>query len=208
MNVSQAMSALDERTRAERALKDLQKVQGEQQVLFHVWSTSYFIVIGDILSLLSISLLQFLFVIIIYINTVCHCAFYALTWIWNGMYAADQCVLEHRNRHLVQSWRINTQLNWFVVSLSFKFAAQSQEINCLEDTVAALKEDYERSLNANAVSHKDLQENLISAKHELLRVQEQLTLAEKVPRCGLHPQGKKTPSEMPWKPIFSPCSQS
>ncbi|XP_062235962.1 leucine zipper transcription factor-like protein 1 isoform X2 [Platichthys flesus] len=81
---SQAMSALDERTRAERALKDLQKVQGEQQ-----------------------------------------------------------------------------------------------EINCLEDTVAALKEDYERSLNAKAVSHKDLQENLISAKHELLRVQEQLTLAEK-----------------------------
>ncbi|XP_034428701.1 leucine zipper transcription factor-like protein 1 isoform X2 [Hippoglossus hippoglossus] len=81
---TQAMSALDERTRAERALKDLQKVQGEQQ-----------------------------------------------------------------------------------------------EINCLEDTVAALKEDYERSLNANAVSHKDLQENLISAKHELLRVQEQLTLAEK-----------------------------
>ncbi|XP_060920564.1 leucine zipper transcription factor-like protein 1 isoform X2 [Labrus bergylta] len=81
---SQAMSALDERTRAERALKDLQKVQGEQQ-----------------------------------------------------------------------------------------------EINCLEDTVAALREDYERSLSANAMSQKDLQENLISAKHELLRVQEQLALAEK-----------------------------
>uniref|UniRef100_A0A672FUA9 Leucine zipper transcription factor-like protein 1 n=1 Tax=Salarias fasciatus TaxID=181472 RepID=A0A672FUA9_SALFA len=87
---SQAMSALDERSRAERALKDLQKVQGEQQL-----------------------------------------------------------------------------------------AAQSQEINSLEDTVAALKEDYQRSLSANAASQKDLQENLISAKHELLRVQEQLSLAEK-----------------------------
>lgn len=32
----QAMSALDEKTKAERALKDLQKTQGEQQVLFHI----------------------------------------------------------------------------------------------------------------------------------------------------------------------------
>ncbi|XP_072234352.1 leucine zipper transcription factor-like protein 1 isoform X2 [Leuresthes tenuis] len=81
---SQAMSALDEKTKAERALKDLQKVQGEQQ-----------------------------------------------------------------------------------------------EISCLEDTVAALKGDYERSLTATAASQKDLQENLISAKHDLLRVQEQLAMAEK-----------------------------
>ncbi|XP_032359396.1 leucine zipper transcription factor-like protein 1 isoform X2 [Etheostoma spectabile] len=81
---SQAMSALDERTKAERALKDLQKVQGEHQ-----------------------------------------------------------------------------------------------ELSSLEDTVAALREDYERSLSAKSASQKDLQENLISAKHELLRVQEQLLLAEK-----------------------------
>ncbi|XP_034717574.1 leucine zipper transcription factor-like protein 1 isoform X2 [Etheostoma cragini] len=81
---SQAMSALDERTKAERALKDLQKVHGEQQ-----------------------------------------------------------------------------------------------ELSSLEDTVAALREDYERSLSAKSASQKDLQENLISAKHELLRVQEQLSLAEK-----------------------------
>uniref|UniRef100_H2MAJ8 Leucine zipper transcription factor-like protein 1 n=1 Tax=Oryzias latipes TaxID=8090 RepID=H2MAJ8_ORYLA len=84
------ISALDEKTKAERALKDLQKMQGEQQV-----------------------------------------------------------------------------------------AAQSKEISSLEDTVAALKDDYERSLSANAASQKDLQENLISSKHELLRVQEQLALAEK-----------------------------
>ncbi|XP_040022668.1 leucine zipper transcription factor-like protein 1 isoform X2 [Gasterosteus aculeatus] len=87
---SQAMSALDERTKAERALKDLQKVQGDQQV-----------------------------------------------------------------------------------------AAQSQDISSLEDTVAALKGEYERSLSANSASQKGLQENLVSAKHDLLRVQEQLSLAEK-----------------------------
>ncbi|XP_072307279.1 leucine zipper transcription factor-like protein 1 isoform X1 [Eucyclogobius newberryi] len=87
---TQAMSALDEKTKAERAFKELQKVQGEQKLL-----------------------------------------------------------------------------------------ARSQEISCLEDTVATLREDYEKSINANAASQKDLQQNLISAKHELLRVQEQLSLAEK-----------------------------
>jgi leucine zipper transcription factor-like protein 1 len=46
--------------------------------------------------------------------------------------------------------------------------------------VAALKEDYERTLNVNAASQKDLQQNLVSAKHDLLRVQEQLAMAEKV----------------------------
>ncbi|KAM6900341.1 leucine zipper transcription factor-like protein 1 isoform 2-T3 [Xenentodon cancila] len=56
---------------------------------------------------------------------------------------------------------------------------EQQEITSLEGTVAALKEDYEKSLSANAATQKDLQENLISAKHELLRVQEQLALAEK-----------------------------
>ncbi|XP_057680460.1 leucine zipper transcription factor-like protein 1 [Corythoichthys intestinalis] len=60
-----------------------------------------------------------------------------------------------------------------------QLSAQSKEISCLEDTVAALKEDYERSLTVNAASKKDLQENLVSTKHELLRVQEQLALAEK-----------------------------
>ncbi|XP_019131791.1 leucine zipper transcription factor-like protein 1 isoform X2 [Larimichthys crocea] len=60
-----------------------------------------------------------------------------------------------------------------------KTQGEQQEINSLEDTVAALREDYERTLSANAVSQKDLQENLISSKHELLRVQEQLALAEK-----------------------------
>nr|XP_020473156.1 leucine zipper transcription factor-like protein 1 isoform X2 [Monopterus albus] len=60
-----------------------------------------------------------------------------------------------------------------------KVQGEQQEISSLEDTVAALKESYERSLSVNAASKKDLQENLISAKHELLQVQEQLALAEK-----------------------------
>ncbi|KAG7262178.1 hypothetical protein CRUP_034714 [Coryphaenoides rupestris] len=88
---SQAMNVLDEKTRAERALKDLQKVQGEQQG-----------------------------------------------------------------------------------------AARDQDLSSLESTVAALKEDYEKSLNVNAASQKDLQQNLVTAKHDLLRVQEQLAMAEKV----------------------------
>lgn len=65
-----------------------------------------------------------------------------------------------------------------------QLATQSQEISSLEDTVAALREDYERCLSANAASQRDLQENLISSKHELLRVQEQLALAEKVRHCA------------------------
>ncbi|XP_007259039.2 leucine zipper transcription factor-like protein 1 isoform X2 [Astyanax mexicanus] len=81
---SQAMSALDERSKAERALKDLQKIQGDQQ-----------------------------------------------------------------------------------------------ELSNLEDTVAAMQADFEKSLNANVASQKELQDNLVSAKHDLLRVQEQLSLAEK-----------------------------
>lgn len=49
----------------------------------------------------------------------------------------------------------------------------------LESTVAALREDYERSLDVSAASQKDLQQNLVTAKHELLHVREQLAMAEK-----------------------------
>ncbi|XP_051543653.1 leucine zipper transcription factor-like protein 1 isoform X1 [Myxocyprinus asiaticus] len=87
---SQAMSALDDKSKAERALKDLQKNQGDQQS-----------------------------------------------------------------------------------------ATRAQEIANLEDTVAAMQADFEKTLNANVASQKDLQDNLVSAKHDLLRVQEQLSLAEK-----------------------------
>ncbi|KAJ8279517.1 hypothetical protein COCON_G00065830 [Conger conger] len=89
---SQATSALDEKSKAEKALKDLQKIQGDQQ----------------------------------------------------------------------------SQL-----------PLQSRDTDSLESTVTALKADLQKSLSANAASQKDLQENLVTAKHDLLRVQEQLSLAEK-----------------------------
>ncbi|XP_037312444.2 leucine zipper transcription factor-like protein 1 isoform X2 [Pungitius pungitius] len=60
-----------------------------------------------------------------------------------------------------------------------KLQGDQQEISSLEDTVAALKGEYERALSANSASQKGLQDNLVSAKHDLLRVQEQLSLAEK-----------------------------
>lgn len=43
-----------------------------------------------------------------------------------------------------------------------------------------MQADFEKTLNANVASQKDLQDCLVSAKHDLLRVQEQLSLAEKV----------------------------
>lgn len=64
---------------------------------------------------------------------------------------------------------------------------KAQDISSLEDTVTALKEDYERCLSASAASQKDLQENLVSSKHQLLRVQEQLALAEKVRHVNQRP---------------------
>ncbi|KAJ8277003.1 hypothetical protein GJAV_G00070330 [Gymnothorax javanicus] len=55
----------------------------------------------------------------------------------------------------------------------------SEDISSLETTVTALKADFQKSLSASAASQKDLQDNLIAAKHDLLRVQDQLSLAEK-----------------------------
>ncbi|XP_023655937.1 leucine zipper transcription factor-like protein 1 isoform X3 [Paramormyrops kingsleyae] len=58
-------------------------------------------------------------------------------------------------------------------------ALHSQEISSLEDTVAALQADFQKSLSDSTASQKNLQDNLVEAKHELLRVQEQLALTEK-----------------------------
>lgn len=71
-----------------------------------------------------------------------------------------------------------TQQSQFAVA--FQTALCAKELSNLEDTVAAMQADFEKSLCANAASQKELQENLVSAKHDLLRVQEQLSLAEKV----------------------------
>ncbi|TRY55817.1 hypothetical protein DNTS_022298 [Danionella cerebrum] len=55
----------------------------------------------------------------------------------------------------------------------------ADDITSLESTVAAMQADFEKTLNANIASKKELQESLVSAKHDLLHVQEQLSLAEK-----------------------------
>ncbi|XP_051969891.1 leucine zipper transcription factor-like protein 1 isoform X3 [Xyrauchen texanus] len=112
---SQAMSALDDKSKAERALKDLQKNQGDHQI-----------------------------------------------WI-------VKCTVLH------------APCNVYTQQCDGKCSAMhTQEIANLEDTVAVLQADFEKTLSANDASQKDLQDNLVSAKHELLRIQEQLSLAEKV----------------------------
>lgn len=52
----------------------------------------------------------------------------------------------------------------------------------LENTVAALKSEFQKTLNDKTENQKSLEENLAAAKHDLLRVQEQLSMAEKVRR--------------------------
>lgn len=49
----------------------------------------------------------------------------------------------------------------------------------LENTVAALKSEFQKTLNDQTENQKSLEENLATAKHDLLRVQEQLSMAEK-----------------------------
>ncbi|XP_053570462.1 leucine zipper transcription factor-like protein 1 [Bombina bombina] len=56
---------------------------------------------------------------------------------------------------------------------------ETKDINSLEKTVESLKSDFEKTLNDRSANQKYLEDNLISAKHELLRVQEQLSLTEK-----------------------------
>ncbi|MGH0139387.1 UNVERIFIED_CONTAM: hypothetical protein FKN15_069477 [Acipenser sinensis] len=58
-------------------------------------------------------------------------------------------------------------------------ALKNKEITNLEDTVAALRSDFQKTLNASTVTQKNLEENLVATKHDFLKVQEQLTMAEK-----------------------------
>ncbi|XP_066484360.1 leucine zipper transcription factor-like protein 1 [Tiliqua scincoides] len=54
-----------------------------------------------------------------------------------------------------------------------------QDISELENTVASLKCQFEKTLHDTTASQKTLEENLVSTKHDLLRVQDQLAMAEK-----------------------------
>ncbi|XP_045852152.1 leucine zipper transcription factor-like protein 1 [Meles meles] len=56
---------------------------------------------------------------------------------------------------------------------------KAQDLNDLENTVAALKSEFQKTLNDKTENQKSLEENLVTAKHDLLRVQEQLSMAEK-----------------------------
>ncbi|KAL4635479.1 leucine zipper transcription factor-like protein 1 [Arapaima gigas] len=58
-------------------------------------------------------------------------------------------------------------------------ASCPRDVGRLEDTVAAMQADLHKSLSESSASQRQLQGNLAAAKHELLRVQEQLSLAEK-----------------------------
>ncbi|XP_044162392.1 LOW QUALITY PROTEIN: leucine zipper transcription factor-like protein 1 [Bufo gargarizans] len=55
----------------------------------------------------------------------------------------------------------------------------SQEVSHLEDTMTNLKLEFQKTLGDHTSSQKNLEENLTKTKHELLRVNEQLTMAEK-----------------------------
>ncbi|XP_054450766.1 leucine zipper transcription factor-like protein 1 [Pteronotus mesoamericanus] len=56
---------------------------------------------------------------------------------------------------------------------------KAQDLSDLENTVAALKSEFQKTLNDKTKNQKSLEESLATAKHDLLRVQEQLSMAEK-----------------------------
>uniref|UniRef100_A0A8C5YG31 Leucine zipper transcription factor-like protein 1 n=1 Tax=Microcebus murinus TaxID=30608 RepID=A0A8C5YG31_MICMU len=56
---------------------------------------------------------------------------------------------------------------------------KAQDLSDLENTVAALKSEFQKTLDDKTENQKSLEENLATAKHDLLRVQEQLRMAEK-----------------------------
>ncbi|XP_051872171.1 leucine zipper transcription factor-like protein 1 isoform X3 [Pristis pectinata] len=60
-----------------------------------------------------------------------------------------------------------------------KAQGDQEEVADLEATLATLKADFEKSLNMSSENQKSLENNLIATKHDLLKVQEDLLLAEK-----------------------------
>ncbi|XP_074696581.1 leucine zipper transcription factor-like protein 1 isoform X2 [Strix aluco] len=56
---------------------------------------------------------------------------------------------------------------------------ENQDITELENKVAALKCQFEKTLNDSTANQKFLEENLATTKHDLLKVQNQLSTAEK-----------------------------
>ncbi|KAM5234169.1 leucine zipper transcription factor-like protein 1 isoform 2-T2 [Hipposideros larvatus] len=59
------------------------------------------------------------------------------------------------------------------------FLIKSQVLSDLENTVTTLKSELQKTLSDKTENQKSLEESLATAKHDLLRVQEQLSMAEK-----------------------------
>lgn len=59
------------------------------------------------------------------------------------------------------------------------FLIKAQALSDLENTVASLKSELQKTLSDKTENQKSLEESLATAKHDLLRVQEQLSMAEK-----------------------------
>ncbi|XP_030407027.1 leucine zipper transcription factor-like protein 1 [Gopherus evgoodei] len=55
----------------------------------------------------------------------------------------------------------------------------TKDISELEDTMSALRCQFEKTLNDSTANQKFLEENLVTTKHDLLKVQDQLSIAEK-----------------------------
>ncbi|KAM8967017.1 leucine zipper transcription factor-like protein 1 [Pelodytes ibericus] len=60
-----------------------------------------------------------------------------------------------------------------------KEAQSMQDVGHLEKTLANLRIEFEKTLGDQATNQKCLEENLICTKHDLLKIQEQLSMAEK-----------------------------
>ncbi|NXA48115.1 LZTL1 protein, partial [Nothocercus julius] len=85
--------------------------------------------------------------------------------------------VENRNI-VIKVIKIKTYIFAFDLFLFMK-ADVNQDITELENKVAALKCQFEKTLNDSTANQKSLEENLVTTKHDLLKVQDQLSTAEK-----------------------------
>uniref|UniRef100_A0A8C5Q3N8 Leucine zipper transcription factor-like protein 1 n=1 Tax=Leptobrachium leishanense TaxID=445787 RepID=A0A8C5Q3N8_9ANUR len=83
------------------------------------------------------------------------------------------------NKEIARLHEENEKLRARLKTIETREKENKEDVNHLENTLANLKSEFEKTLGDHATSHKCLEDNLISTKHELLKVHEQLSLAEK-----------------------------
>ncbi|KAF3829209.1 hypothetical protein GH733_003473 [Mirounga leonina] len=83
------------------------------------------------------------------------------------------------NKEISRLQEENEKLKSRLKTIEMQDFIKAQDLNDLENTVAALKSEFQKTLNDKTENQKSLEENLATAKHDLLRVQEQLSMAEK-----------------------------